>query len=194
MSNTIPGISRFSQGILLAQHRIEGLILEDLVGYSNVDIQRNVEPRSIAYNHSEAEKQSDHPVTVRKAHVGCRNTVNPVTKTTSKEVVETSGQSKKRNLNGFYKHPVTEEVIRAKYVIGCDGVYSWTRAQLDFQMEGEQSDYIWGVLGELYARSYKTVSLITKADYPFSLDVVAITNFRMIAVLSLSRVRCLLIR
>lgn len=35
------------------------------------------------------------------------------------------------------------EVVRAKYVIGCDGAHSWVRRQLGFVMEGEQTDYIW---------------------------------------------------
>ena len=38
------------------------------------------------------------------------------------------------------------EIIRAKYMIGCDGAHSWTRQQLGFTMDGEQTDSIWGVL------------------------------------------------
>lgn len=41
----------------------------------------------------------------------------------------------------------TAETIHAKYVIGCDGAHSWTRQQLGFEMEGEATDFIWGVLG-----------------------------------------------
>jgi phenol 2-monooxygenase len=40
------------------------------------------------------------------------------------------------------------ETIRAKYVVGCDGAHSWTRRQLGFELEGEPTDFIWGVLGE----------------------------------------------
>jgi 2-polyprenyl-6-methoxyphenol hydroxylase-like FAD-dependent oxidoreductase len=39
------------------------------------------------------------------------------------------------------------EIVHAKYVIGCDGAHSWTRRQLGFQLEGEPTDFIWGVLG-----------------------------------------------
>ena len=38
------------------------------------------------------------------------------------------------------------ETIRAKYMVGCDGAHSWTRRQLGFTMEGEQTEFIWGVL------------------------------------------------
>lgn len=37
----------------------------------------------------------------------------------------------------------TKETVRAKYMIGCDGAHSWTRNQLGYKLEGEQTDYIW---------------------------------------------------
>ncbi|OMP87688.1 Phenol 2-monooxygenase, partial [Diplodia seriata] len=40
----------------------------------------------------------------------------------------------------------TSEILRAKYMVGCDGAHSWTRRQLGFELEGEATDYIWGVL------------------------------------------------
>ncbi|KAL1630659.1 hypothetical protein SLS54_000530 [Diplodia seriata] len=40
----------------------------------------------------------------------------------------------------------TTEVVKAKYVIGCDGAHSWTRKQLGIKMEGAASDFIWGVM------------------------------------------------
>ena len=40
----------------------------------------------------------------------------------------------------------TSEMISAKYMIGCDGAHRWTRRQLGFIMQGEQTDFIWGVL------------------------------------------------
>jgi phenol 2-monooxygenase len=40
------------------------------------------------------------------------------------------------------------EIVRTKYVVGCDGAHSWTRKQLGIELEGEPTDYIWGVLGQ----------------------------------------------
>lgn len=37
----------------------------------------------------------------------------------------------------------TRETVRAKYMIGCDGAHSWTRRQLGYKLEGEQTDYVW---------------------------------------------------
>ncbi|TFK39715.1 FAD binding domain-containing protein [Crucibulum laeve] len=38
------------------------------------------------------------------------------------------------------------EIVNAKFVIGADGAHSWVRKAFNITMEGEQSDYIWGVV------------------------------------------------
>lgn len=38
------------------------------------------------------------------------------------------------------------EVVHAKYVVGADGAHSWVRKALGITMEGEQTDYVWGVV------------------------------------------------
>ncbi|KAF8448875.1 FAD binding domain-containing protein [Boletus edulis BED1] len=38
------------------------------------------------------------------------------------------------------------EIIHAKFVVGADGAHSWIRKALGIVMEGEQTDYIWGVV------------------------------------------------
>ncbi|KAG5725040.1 Phenol 2-monooxygenase [Termitomyces sp. T112] len=47
------------------------------------------------------------------------------------------------------------EVVHAKYVIGGDGAHSWVRKAFDIEMEGEQTDYVWGV-----------VDMIPDTDFP----------------------------
>ncbi|KAG1848094.1 FAD binding domain-containing protein [Suillus subalutaceus] len=39
-----------------------------------------------------------------------------------------------------------EEIVHAKFVVGCDGARSWVRKQVGITMDGEQSDSIWGVV------------------------------------------------
>ncbi|KAF8909526.1 FAD binding domain-containing protein [Mucidula mucida] len=38
------------------------------------------------------------------------------------------------------------EVVRAKFIVGCDGAHSWVRKTLGITMDGEQTQYIWGVI------------------------------------------------
>ncbi|KAF9224076.1 hypothetical protein BS17DRAFT_732840 [Gyrodon lividus] len=39
-----------------------------------------------------------------------------------------------------------EEIVRAKYVLGADGAHSWVRKKFGISMDGEHTDFIWGVL------------------------------------------------
>ncbi|KAH9024977.1 FAD binding domain-containing protein [Lactarius hengduanensis] len=38
------------------------------------------------------------------------------------------------------------EIVRAKFVVGADGAHSWVRKTLGFSMDGEQTDFVWGVV------------------------------------------------
>ncbi|KAH8110740.1 FAD binding domain-containing protein [Phellopilus nigrolimitatus] len=38
------------------------------------------------------------------------------------------------------------ELVHAKYVLGSDGAHSWVRKELGISMEGEQTNYVWGVV------------------------------------------------
>ncbi|KAJ4470473.1 FAD binding domain-containing protein [Lentinula aciculospora] len=38
------------------------------------------------------------------------------------------------------------EIVHAKYVLGADGAHSWVRKSMGIAMEGEQTDYVWGVV------------------------------------------------
>ncbi|KIN94739.1 hypothetical protein M404DRAFT_167448 [Pisolithus tinctorius Marx 270] len=38
------------------------------------------------------------------------------------------------------------EVVHAKYVVGADGAHSWVRKALGITMDGDQTNYVWGVV------------------------------------------------
>jgi phenol 2-monooxygenase len=62
-----------------------------------------------------------------------------------------------------HRKDIREEVVRAKYVVGCDGAHSWTRKTLgkDFEMHGEMTDYIWGVLDIVPITDFRAENLPT---------------------------------
>ncbi|KAG1735885.1 FAD binding domain-containing protein [Suillus paluster] len=51
--------------------------------------------------------------------------------------------------------PGKQEIVHARYLVGCDGAHSWVRKTLGITMDGEQTDYIWGV-----------VDVIADTDFP----------------------------
>jgi len=38
------------------------------------------------------------------------------------------------------------EIVHAKFVVGADGAHSWVRRSLGIEMEGAQTDFVWGVV------------------------------------------------
>ncbi|KAF6233291.1 hypothetical protein HO173_008582 [Letharia columbiana] len=151
-----PGIFRFLQGVLLAQHRIEGIFLESLAKYSNVEVQRNVEPTSITHKPSGPENQSAYPVTVRIAQVGTETLSYPVAKPTSNGAVEVDGQNQKRKLNFIHEEPATKEVMRP--MISRDGPHLATNTPLG------QHFLSFAVINHCDARSWHFGELLKAGD------------------------------
>ncbi|OCL11154.1 hypothetical protein AOQ84DRAFT_199228 [Glonium stellatum] len=149
LPDTIPGISRFTQ-IVLHQGRIERFFLDHLKKYSKIEVERGVLPESLEIDTSKVEDNFAYPITVKLRHLTDEEATPEQSKASKVEdglfrsnlaADDTDDLIRKsRGKEG------TAEIVRAKYMVGCDGAHSWTRRQLGFEMEGEATDYIWGVL------------------------------------------------
>lgn len=148
LPDTPPGISRFHE-VVLHQGRIERFFLDSLKEHSDIEVERSVLPESLELDISKVEDYDAYPISVKVRHL------------TEEEAAPS--QKGSSISNGLFRSNLapddTDELIRknkekpgtvgtiyAKYMVGCDGAHSWTRRQLGFQMEGEQTDYVWGVL------------------------------------------------
>lgn len=172
MPDTPPSISRFHE-IVLNQGRIERFFLDNIAKHSaatnHVSIQRGVLPLSLSLDESLLEDPEAHPVTVKLRHLSeeearPEQAGGPVQDGLFRSnIVGDDTEDLRKRISGLEGE---EEVLRAKYVVGCDGAHSWTRKQLGFELEGEPTDYIWGVL-----------------------DIVPVTDFREFLVFSSSWIR-----
>ena len=146
--DTIPGISRF-QEVVLHQGRIERFFLDSLKEYSNIVVERGVMPEQLEIDHSKAEDEHAYPIKVRIRHLD-RDEAIPVQNGTKVPDGLFRGRLAKDDNDDLIPNSRgregTTEIIRSKFMIGCDGAHSWTRKQLGFHMHGEQTDFIWGVL------------------------------------------------
>lgn len=152
--DTIPGISRFQQ-VVLHQGRIERFFL-DTMEESGVHVERGVMPTSLKIDEAAVEDPEAYPITVCLKHLSeeeatpkqSSTSVNGqaiqdglfrsnLAKDDTDELIQASKLSEKAN---------TEEIIHAKYMLGADGAHSWTRKQIGLTLEGDSTDYIWGVL------------------------------------------------
>jgi len=152
IADTLPDISRYRQ-VVLHQGRIERHFLDSIAETSDgkVKIERGLLPEELTLDESKAEDEEAYPVTLKIRHLS--------------EEEATPAQFGHKVSNGLFRSALTTaeeddasfklpdgveagevETIHAKYVIGCDGGHSWTRRTLGFKMEGEQTDYIWGVI------------------------------------------------
>ncbi|KAK8172947.1 FAD binding domain-containing protein [Phyllosticta citrichinensis] len=150
--DTPPSISRFTECVL-QQGRIERFFLDHMKEHSDIEVERGVLPVSLDVDEAQVEDEDAYPITVKLRHLTDEEAM-------PEQVKVASGTT---NGDGLYRSNLspddtddlirkngekggTEEVLRAKYVVGCDGAHSWTRRQLGFEMQGEATDFIWGVL------------------------------------------------
>ncbi|TID13124.1 hypothetical protein E6O75_ATG10073 [Venturia nashicola] len=149
ISDTSSGLSRFQQ-VVLHQGRIERFFLDHIKKHSDIEVSRGVLPESLKIDEALVEDADAYPITVQLRHLS--------------EEEATPAQQKGHNVqDGLFRSNIAEddtqdliskskenegkvEIIRAKYMIGCDGAHSWTRGQIGSQLQGEPTDFIWGVL------------------------------------------------
>lgn len=112
-------------------------------------------PQKLTFNEAEAEDEDAYPIEVVLQHL-TEDEANPQqaeqtrdggpqdglfrSNMAADDTEELLGRAAKNARAG------STETVKAKYMIGCDGAHSWTRKQIGFKLEGEQTDYIWGVL------------------------------------------------
>ncbi|KAF2138052.1 uncharacterized protein K452DRAFT_321418 [Aplosporella prunicola CBS 121167] len=149
--DTMPGISRFTECVL-HQGRVERFFLDHMKQHSNIEVERGVLPESLEIDESKAEDVAAYPITVKLRHLTDEEAQPEQSKASSSKLQDGLFRSnlapddtddlirKSKGKDG------SEEIVHAKYVVGCDGAHSWTRRQLGFEMQGEATDFIWGVL------------------------------------------------
>lgn len=154
--DTIPGLSRFQQ-VVLHQGRIERFFLDSIEGWSDIRVERGVLPTKLELDESKIEDLSAYPISVTLRHLS-EEEATPKQSATSANGAATQDGLFRSNLssddtkemidlaNQLKASAGTEEIVKAKYMLGADGAHSWTREQLGFKLDGESTDYIWGVL------------------------------------------------
>lgn len=155
IADTIPGISRFQQ-VVLHQGRIERFFLDSIESCSDIRVERGVMPTNLKFDISKAEDTDAYPITVTLKHLS-EEEATPKQSSTSANGASIQDGLFRSNLSPDDTDEIlkaaelnakanTEEIVHAKYMLGADGAHSWVRNQLGFKLEGDSTDYIWGVL------------------------------------------------
>ncbi|KAK3381032.1 phenol 2-monooxygenase [Podospora didyma] len=139
----VPGISRFN-GSVIHQGRIETWLSDAIEEFSGgaLTVERPLAPESLEIE--SADSTSEYPVRVVLKRL-------PDDNASPEQFGHKVENGLYRQFEGDQINPVSSsqddtEVLRAKYVLGCDGAHSWVRKQLGIEHKGETTDYVWGVL------------------------------------------------
>ncbi|KAI0385733.1 putative phenol 2-monooxygenase [Hypomontagnella monticulosa] len=151
--DTIVGLSRFQQSVI-HQGRVERFFLDNIKKYSKdtIQVERGVLPESLEIDESKVEDESAYPITVKLRHL-TEQEATPEQQINGSKIADGLFRSNLIQeddeddlIRKSKSRPGTGEVVHAKYVVGCDGARSWTRRALGFELQGEATDFIWGVL------------------------------------------------
>ncbi|KAJ5771369.1 uncharacterized protein N7511_003420 [Penicillium nucicola] len=137
----------------LSQGRIERFLLDSIQEHSDLQVERDVIAESLEYDENLENDPDSYPITVKLHRHGGTAPSTPCGQSQSiseatREDLECQGllpddwidQTQPSNVQS------QAEIVRAKYLIGCDGAHSWTRKQLKIPVEGSNTDHIWGVI------------------------------------------------
>lgn len=127
-----------------------------------IRVERMVIPTSLSIDEDKVDDDDAYPVTVTLRHLS-EEEATPTQRLSNlsdglfrSNLADDDLASIIEKSNG--RKGISEEAVKAKYVVGCDGAHSWTRKTLgkDFEMRGEMTDFIWGVLDIVPITDFRT--------------------------------------
>ncbi|EGG06190.1 uncharacterized protein MELLADRAFT_36236 [Melampsora larici-populina 98AG31] len=176
---TVPGLSRYVQrGI--HQGRIERILMGKIASWSSrlgktgkpqtykpsISVERAVCPSSLELPSPTASALSDSPddrIVVQLRHLTETEAKPAQFSPLATDGLFRSNVFEKDELDaapkGLPEKEVLEEV-RCRYVIGTDGARSWTRSAVGYRLEGESSNYFWGVMDGIPATDFPDIRLL----------------------------------
>lgn len=137
--------------MLLSQGRIERFILDSIKEHSNLEVERGVIAELFEYDETLNDDPLAYPITVK---------LRTLSENKANSSGGPGGESPQSVPNGLDRsnmlpddwddliqmsrsQQTKTEIVKAKYLIGCDGAHSWTRKQVGIPLEGSSTDHIW---------------------------------------------------
>ncbi|KAF7588647.1 hypothetical protein BBP40_005429 [Aspergillus hancockii] len=146
-TNCNPGISKYDE-CTLGQARIEEHLLGFLQQHENIRIMWSTNPLLMEDRSTRKHwRPSSYPTRV---------------------ILETTEQQTNKSALG--KEAAFQTLVKAKYLLGCDGAHSWVRNQLHLSLDGDQTDEHWGVIDSVPITNFRELYR------PFGKDLMAFYN------------------
>ncbi|KAL6831610.1 FAD binding domain-containing protein [Trichoderma camerunense] len=154
--NNMKGLSRFDCTGTIHQGVIEGFLIRairasaSVPSHPEVRIEGNIAPSSLDIDETLIDDQDSYPVMVTLKHFdGASEDYAKSRGNIDESLHKTSlGDSNSKPTYLRNAQPGAEELVLAKYLVGCDGAHSWVRKALgsEFRLRGETTEAIWGAM------------------------------------------------
>ncbi|KAL6792671.1 FAD binding domain-containing protein [Trichoderma sp. SZMC 28012] len=154
--NNMKGLSRFDCTGTIHQGVIESFLIQairasaSIPSHPEVRIEGNIAPSSLHIDETLIDDQDAYPVMVTLKHFDEASEVDAKSRGNIDESLHKTSfgddDSKPTYLQSA--QPGLEELVLAKYLVGCDGAHSWVRKALgqEFRLRGETTEAIWGAM------------------------------------------------
>jgi len=136
--DTLPGTSHVKH-VNLGQDRVEAIFIDAMQKFNNVEVERLLQPVDLQVDRQKLDDSSSFPISVTV------QTLPPPEQLGNGDVQ--SGLYRSNLFATEQPHEAdrgAQEVIRCRYVVGCDGARSWVRRQLGLELQGDSSNVYWG--------------------------------------------------
>lgn len=176
---TVPGLSRYVQRGIHQGH-IERVLLGKIASWSSrlvegektqtykpsISVERAICPSSLKLPSPTASALSDSPDD--RIFVQLRHLTEAEAKPAQFSPMAADGLFRSNIFEndeldaapkGLPEKELVEEV-RCRYIIGTDGARSWTRDAIGYRLEGESSNYFWGVMDGIPATDFPDIRLL----------------------------------
>ncbi|CAI7642225.1 unnamed protein product [Penicillium pancosmium] len=140
--------------MLLNQGRIERFLIDKISKHSDLEVERGIIAESFEYDEKLEKDLDSYPITVKLRTLSGEE-ANPgdISKDRSGSQ-PANGQGRGSLLPDDWEELIQKsrvrqtktEIVKAKFIIGCDGAHSWTRKQVNIPLEGSSTEHIWGVI------------------------------------------------
>lgn len=139
-------MSRFQQ-VAFNQGGIEEIITEFLRQNGDLKVERNVEPTSLHLDRAIIDSPDAWPITLGIHHgIPDKAGADSIRKLVDGGPAPRHLKNHSQTSHGLSPAEGENEIIKAKYLIGCDGAHSWTRNEIGLSLVGESTDQVWGVM------------------------------------------------
>ncbi|GHJ83841.1 hypothetical protein NliqN6_0243 [Naganishia liquefaciens] len=154
--DTAPGTS-FFRHYLLGQARVEQFLIDLVREEDGVHVEQLTEPTS--FDMAQDTSATEYPITVTLRHITPKLTnglEDPKSGLYRSNLFAPANEEPKTSMNGV---DASEETVRARYMVGCDGARSWVRKQIGLELKGDSANTYWGVVDAIPITDLPTIRL-----------------------------------